>query len=327
MKITRLEFIKSFFAGFVLLLPGTFSGCKDKNKGAGNKTGKRNPYEYNIDQFKNVSEHLIHFKEIKPIDINVNNLKSIAITGDDSLIVGGDKKIFVFSVSGRLSGSFSVDHDPHSLSAEASGDIYVAFKDHLRIYDSSGNIKHTWSSLGEKAYITGIDVNNDHVAVADFGNKQVWLYNKKGELIRFIGLKNKHRHGSGFHIPSPYFDLHFAENGSLWVVNPGRHRLENYSLDGTLRSYWGKPSMNLEGFSGCCNPTHFAFLSHGDFITAEKGLVRIKIYDTKGIFKGVVAAPAAFSELLTGLDMAVNSKGTIYTTDRIKKQIRIFVKK
>lgn len=327
MKTTRLEFIRSVFAGFLVLLSGNFTGCKDTSKKIGTKRDKKNPYEYNIDQFKNVAGHLIHYKEIKPIDIDVNNLKSIAIAEDDSFVAGGDKKIFIFSASGVLSGSFSVEQELYSLSVENKDTIYVAFKDHLQVYDSAGKIKQTWSSLGENAYITGIDVNKENVAVADYGNKQVWLYNKKGGLLRFIGLENKHRHGSGFKIPSPYFDVHFSDNGSLWVVNPGAHRLENYSLDGTLLSHWGKPSMNLDGFSGCCNPTHFAFLPNGDFITAEKGLVRIKIHNSRGGFKGVVAAPDAFAELLTGLDMAVNSKGNIYVTDRIKKHIRIFVKK
>lgn len=325
MKITRLQFIKAIFSGPFMLASGFMTGCRNKKVEKNNP--KENPYEYDIERFKKVDENLILYKEIKPIDVNVDVLKSIAITTDDSIIAGGNKKIFMYSASGAASGGFSVKDALQSIAAETFDDIYIAFKDHLKIYDSSGNVKQAWSSLGEKAYITGIDVNKDYVAAADFGSKKIWLFNKKGNLIRFIGLQSKHRHGSGFRIPSPYFDVHFDGSNGLWAVNPGRHRLEHYSLDGTLISYWGKPSMNLEGFSGCCNPTHFAFLPDGNFITAEKGLVRIKIHDKNGAFKGVVASPDSFWEALTGLDMAVNSKGHIYVTDRFKKQIRIFVKK
>ena len=28
-----------------------------------------------------------------------------------------------------------------------------------------------------------------------------------------------------------------------------------------LRSFWGDYSMKIDGFCGCCNPSHFAFLS------------------------------------------------------------------
>ena len=45
-----------------------------------------------------------------------------------------------------------------------------------------------------------------------------------------------------------YFDLDIYDD-ELWVVNPGMHALENYADDGTLRGYWDKISMKIEGFS------------------------------------------------------------------------------
>ena len=34
-------------------------------------------------------------------------------------------------------------------------------------------------------------------------------------------------------------------DGLLWVVNPGRHRLEAYTFDGDLQSYWGEESLGI----------------------------------------------------------------------------------
>ena len=82
--------------------------------------------------------------------------------------------------------------------------------------------------------------------------------------------------------------------------------------------------MMIDGFSGCCNPTHFTILPNGDIVTAEKGLIRVKLYSKDGILKGVVATPEQFSEGTTGLDLVVDSRGKIFINDPIRKQVRIF---
>ncbi|MBM3243119.1 hypothetical protein FJZ31_43220, partial [Candidatus Poribacteria bacterium] len=50
----------------------------------------------------------------------------------------------------------------------------------------------------------------------------------------------------------------------------------------------GYLSMDIDGFCGCCNPVNFAMLPDGRFVTCEKGLPRVKIYDADGTFSGVV---------------------------------------
>jgi len=101
----------------------------------------------------------------------------------------------------------------------------------------------------------------------------------------------------------------------------------------------------VKGFSGCCNPVNFAILQGpssvgtGDsFVTCEKSLTRVKIYDAEGSFIGVVAGP----EQLTGgawhicnipakcqkggFDVAVDTAGRILVLDTIKNVVRIFSK-
>jgi hypothetical protein len=324
MKMTRKQFMQTLVAGGLALVVGkATTGCKNNPP----DTKLENPYAYNIDQFKKVAPSQITYEELNPIPFKGTLPKCVAITKDDYLIVATDKKLHIYNPDHSPNNSFAVKEQPYSLAAQTTEKLYVAFREHIAIYSAKGTLLKTWSSLGEKGFITSIAVNATHVIAADYGNKQIWLYDLQGNLIRFIGLKSGHRHAEGFKIPSPYFDVHFASNGSIWAANPGMHRLENYSLDGTLKSHWGKPSMALEGFSGCCNPTHFTQLPNGQFITVEKGLVRIKVYSKTGAFSSVVAAPDSFQEGLTGVNLAVDSKGQIYAVDRFKKQVRIFVKK
>ena len=85
--------------------------------------------------------------------------------------------------------------------------------------------------------------------------------------------------------------------------------------------------MEIEGFAGCCNPSHFVILENGSFVTAEKGIARIKIYNRLGNLESVVAGPDQFIEGTVDLDLAVDSKQRIFAMDQKKKAVRIFSKK
>ena len=85
--------------------------------------------------------------------------------------------------------------------------------------------------------------------------------------------------------------------------------------------------MDIEGFCGCCNPSHIAITEGGKFITSEKGIPRVKIYNRLGNLESVVAGPAQFMDGTEGLDIALGSNGAIYILDPMKKAVRIFEKK
>jgi hypothetical protein len=85
--------------------------------------------------------------------------------------------------------------------------------------------------------------------------------------------------------------------------------------------------MEIDGFCGCCNPSHFTIMADGSFITSEKGIARVKIYNRIGEMTSVVAAPENFNEGTVGLDLAVDSQQHIYVLDRKRNQVRIFIRK
>jgi len=85
--------------------------------------------------------------------------------------------------------------------------------------------------------------------------------------------------------------------------------------------------MRPEGFCGCCNPSHIALFPDGRFVTSEKGLPRVKVYDAKGVFVGLVAGPDMFAEDAVGLDLAVDSRGRILVLDPARRMVRVFAAK
>ncbi|MBC8343367.1 MAG: hypothetical protein H8E61_05260, partial [Bacteroidetes bacterium] len=105
-----------------------------------------------------------------------------------------------------------------------------------------------------------------------------------------------------------------------------RHAFEAYDFTGSLISSWERTSMSIEGFSGCCNPTHMAILSNGSFVTSEKGLERVKIHLPSGDYDCLVAGPESFDEGTKGIDLAVDSKDRIILLDPYNGNVRIYEK-
>lgn len=293
----------------------------------GSNRSQINPYEYKLDNLKHIDPELITYSEINQIKPGINNPVAIAIDSKDHIYMCGDTMLVKFDSGGNKILSFDIHSPAYCININHTGEIYLSKLDHIEIRNPDGTVKALWKPINERAVITSIATTNEFVFAADAGNKIVYQYDLNGQIIKEIGKKDTLTGAPGFVIPSPYFDLLIGTQGKLWVVNPGRHAFENYDFKGNLISSWDRTSMLLEGFSGCCNPSHIAILSDGSYVTSEKGLERVKIHSPNGDFKTVVAGPDSFEEGTAGLDLAVDSKDRIYVLDPVKKMIRIFEKK
>jgi len=274
-----------------------------------------------------VPEELIHYRETK--NFNPGFEKPAALTiSDDQIYLVGDKMLKQIDRSGQLIREIPFNAEPSTVEVNADR-IYVAFKNRIRIYDKSGEFIDEWSLDSENSLITAIGTSEDNVFVADAGNRRILRFSLAGDLLGEFQGKASADDLHGFIIPSPYFDMDITEYDDLWVVNPGLHTLEQYTEDGNLREHWRSSGARTEGFSGCCNPAHFCFLSDGSFVTSEKGLVRIKVYKPSGEFFCVVAAPTKFEDKIEGQapDVDADSEGNIYALDFDRKLLRVFEKK
>jgi hypothetical protein len=222
-----------------------------------------------------------------------------------------------------------LEGNPTCIAVGEDGFLYAGYSDHIKVFDFRSDWKHArWDVPSEKAFLTSIAVDEWYVYTADAGSRRIWRYNKEGGEPLEIGKKDWANGVRGFYVPSPFFDIAISRSdGSLWAVNPGYHALENYRPDGMPLSMWENSGFNIEGFSGCCNPAHFALLPDGGFVTAEKGLPRVKIHNVDGSLRCVVAAPDQFDDGVTGLDVALGENGRIYILDPSRNQVRVFEEK
>ena len=282
-----------------------------------------NPYKLNMDRITSVDPDLITYHETKNYPINALQAGGIAVSGDKIYLVA-DTFLQVFDHAGRQLLKVYLSEPAGCLEVSKRGDIIIGFRNAVTLYSAAGEEKWLSKPLDERAVITALALKDGTIFAADAGNRAVHRFTDKGIYVDSFEGKTSIEGNHGFIVPSPYFDLGVNPDGELWVVNPGKHALENYTDEGKLRSFLENISPEIDGFSGCCNPAHIAIMADGSFLTSEKGVPRIKIHDASGKLSTVVAPPDKFTEDGEAPDVAVDEKGIVYALDYDRNMIRIF---
>jgi DNA-binding protein len=281
-----------------------------------------NPLEKDVAAYESVADSLMSHVETKQIRVNATNLKAIDYKGGEIYLLADDY-LQVIRTNGSEVKKTKLDEGTTCMTVLKDKRVLVGFKDHLVLLDVDlTEMKH--SAVAEKALFTAVANKGDLFFVADAGLKRVIVYDNDLKQINSFKGESGVSDQYGFVVPSAHFDLAVNDESELWVVNPGMHALQNYSDKGKLRGFWSKTSFENDGFSGCCNPFHIAFLPDGSFVTSEKGLVRIKIHEPSGLLRSVVASPKSFKGERIAPDVAVDEQGGILALDYEKKMIRFF---
>lgn len=293
---------------------------------SGKRPDKRapNPFDYDMSDLKNVSPGQILYRETRNLNMKMERLRGISFF-ENQLFIIGDKLLQVLETNGKLFLEIHLPEEPVSLAVNNNW-IFIGVKNSILVLNRSGNIVDEWKEFSDKSILTSIACYNDKVFIADAGLRVVYRFNTDGKKEIVLDGKADDDALHGFIVPSGYFDLAVNEYGDFWVANPGKHTLENYTFDGVMRGYWSATSSDIKGFTGCCNPSHFAFLPDGNFITSEKGILRIKEYKPSGEFVGVVVPPSKFVDEGNVSDVATDNHGRVYVCDPDKKSIRVFEK-
>ena len=332
---SRRKFIGSVGVGMLGLGSG-LAGCNKPGQTTENLP-LDSRFTYDVSQFEHTDPALILYREIAPIPTGFDAPKCIAVGPDNTIFIGGDRAVKRLDPSGQLQATISLSAKPLAVSATADR-LCIAFKAHVEIFDSAGKPLIVGSSLGDNAWLTGVFDAGDAIFLADARGREIICCDSNGKVLGRFGHPGDGN--PGFVIPSPYFEVMRGGDGLLWVNNPGRHQIEAYTLDGKFEFGWGTPSMAVEGFCGCCNPVSFTRRPDGKFVTSEKGMNRIKIYDAKGKFEGVVAGPdqlvndldlakkaCADCQVGFGFDVACDSNGRVLALDPATKTVRRFALK
>lgn len=295
-------------------------------------------FVYDVSEFETTDPKHLLYRPVGEFETGFKRVKRIEAVSENKLLVAGDREVKLFNPSGSEEMSIDFSRPPHCIHAASEDEWFIGLGNHFEVYDSSGTQKWGSKRLGENSYLTGLATHEDRIYVADAGSREVLICDRQtGAIIDHFGKRDASRNNPGFAIPSPYFDIVVGKGERLYISNPGRTRIETYSLDGRFESAWGEPGMRIDRFCGCCNPVYFTMTPEGDYVTSEKGLARINVYSPKGEFIGAVAGPETLVEdkalakkacqdcsVGAGFDVALGLDGRILALDPFRNVVRSF---
>jgi len=313
--------------------------------------GLATSFDLKLDEYINVDPALLHYQQVAEFAVPLEESRAIAAGPEDAIYIAGDECVVVLTAEGTTipgrddsAPAIPLAAAPTCLAVGLAehahpGRIYVGVGDHVETFSPRGDAVATWESLGEKAVLTSIAVAEEDVFIADAGNRVVWRFHVDGERMGKIGEPDPQRGIRGFVIPSPYFDVAVTHEPLLRVVNPGARRVEAFTFDGDPMIHWGEAGPDIDRFFGCCNPVNMCLLPDGRFVTAEKGLPRVKVFSIGGEFESVVAGPKHLTPTATKaaetrsnhqmkiFDIAADSRGRVLVLDPHQPSVRVFERK
>ena len=293
--ISRRAFVRAGLAGAGLAgVGGLATFVAVRGHGSRSGSGPKDRFAYDIGQWARTDPALIGYQPEGTLATGFRGARDMAVGSDGLIHVAVNRSLVTLHPDGSRKAELTLAKPLQCVALDAAGDKLIGTRDRIEVYDPGNVRRSSWPISDERAYITSIAVGQEDVFVADAGRRLVLRFNRDGEVICRIGQKDDAGNLESFVIPSPCFDLAIGSDALLWVANTGRHRLEAYTFDSVFQRSWGRASMQIEGFCGCCNPCHFTLFPDGRFLTCEKGLPRVKVYQADGRFECVVAGPETF---------------------------------
>lgn len=269
--------------------------------------------------FENVIYPDGNWKVSDELKVSEGNLHAVAVTEDGIVFLAGESFISCYGSDLKKKWSINTPNKITSLSAY-DGLLYASTQDLIFVLNNDGKIEEEWGPFEDNAIITSVSANSTGIAFADAGNKIIVLLDKEGIVTKLIGQND-----GQFVVPSPYFDVSLDAGGFIYIANTGHRRLEFRGTDGAIISYFGEPGTAPENFCGCCNPAHFVKTKTG-YITAEKGINRIKILGESGEFIEFVSSKNNFVASVP-LDLASVDGETIYAANPADSKLYIYKRK
>lgn len=214
-----------------------------------------------------------------------------------NVILATPNNIYIYGISGELQHNFSVPSDVRDL-AVYEDQIYLLYAARIEVYTMQGDLVKDWDACSDNSDYCSIAAFEGGVFVTDASNKNICKYELDGTLARFINSPE------GFIVPSYSFGI-TTMDGNVYVSNPGRHLIEQYTAAGDFVASFGKAGAQEGAFSGCCNPVMLTTTSTGEILTSEKGVPRISCYSKDGQFRSVLLDQQALGGGHSAYDMRV----------------------
>ena len=267
------------------------------------------------------------YKLVSTVIPEVGTLRGITMTADGRLLALGSKAVQVFDADLKKTVRWEVPEQSRAIAVTPTGIVLVALETTIIGFELNGkrrdDVKLEVSATAGPRNITSIAMTLRDLFVADSKAQVILRYDTNGVFRNYIARADRANKVLGLRVPSPLLDVTTDARGNVVVTNTGYRRVEVYSPDGKLLSYFGERGILPHQFPGCCNPVNVALLADGSFVTAEKGTVRVKVYAPDGSLLAYIP-PSEFSQKAQGMDLAVDRAGRIYVAEPVSGAIMIY---
>ncbi|MHB8996742.1 MAG: NHL repeat-containing protein [Armatimonadota bacterium] len=264
-------------------------------------------------QMRQVDPALVKWREVRQVSV-MSDANCIAVAPDGELYHVSEGSLHANKIGVPIYRTSLIEF---ALTCLAVGsDIYLGGRDRISVRGKDFKRNGLWPVPGERVVLSGLAPSRDGLWVADSGNRRILHLDKSGTITGTFGKGQ-------LIVPSPHLKVLVKPDGNLLVNNPGRLRVDTFSPTGVLKSSFGKASVDIDGFCGCCNPVDIALLPDGRVVTAEKGLPRVKVYSSDGMLESVVVGPEGLSPRCVP-QIAVTPQGQILVLDPPARAVRVF---
>lgn len=247
-------------------------------------------------------------------------LRGMTTDPDGRLYVAGDLEVKVFEADGRLRRRWAVAKPPFSVAVAADRRVFVGEAGQVEIFSADGRLIRTWTDGERLTRVSSIGFAGGDVLFGEARGRCIRRYDKNGKFLHNIGANTRL---GGFLVPNGIVDFDVDAAGVIHVANPGKHRVERYTVDDRLLGHIGRfHGVDPAGFTGCCNPTNVTVA--GDLVyCTEKGEPRAKAYNFAGNLQAMIAADV-FHPDCRNMDIAVDPRGRVYVADTVRLEVLVF---
>jgi hypothetical protein len=259
-------------------------------------------------------------------NVEGEQVRGMAVSPGGQIAIAADRQVDLYDLTGRRLDRRAVEGVVRAVAFGPRERLYAALKETVASSDGCC-FEVLPARLGRAAVLTGLAVDDAGcVYAADSGNNVVWKLSAEGEMLGRISPGKQ-----PFAVSKSFFPIAWSA-GRLLVGEAGRHRVLAFGADGDLLGEWGKPSRSMEGFGGCCNPVGLAATNNG-FVTAERGLVRVKRFDVARGGVSLLAGPDDFTSTAAnasrgcengGVDVGLLPDGKVLVLERNARRINVF---
>lgn len=257
-----------------------------------------------------------------------------------------NQRVQKFTSEGKFLSTFPVQQHAGGVAVDPEGNVYVAHWNSNKVaaYSPSGDLLREWGKKGtedgEFQLPGSIAFGPDGLLyVPDQGNSRVQKFTTEGKFVGKWGEHGKEpgqfggNVGPGGRFAGPQF-VAFDRAGNVYTTDAAMDRVQKFTPEGKLLSYWGSDSaepggfgpapLNKDGSPGQGGPISIC-VDQNDRVWVSATNNRVQQFTNEGKYlRGIGGEGTEPGQFHLPHGIALDSRGCLYVSDTMNGRIQKF---